>query len=105
MGAVAGAGALHGGGEADGAAGLGKRAHVVGPGALVEVDGEEVTALVAHQRVDADDEMPLQVILDDQPSEGSLARAARRSRGGGDSLSTQVETQRDRGSATHTRLA
>lgn len=36
------------------AVGLGKRSDVVGPGALVEVDGEETTAVVAHQRVHAD---------------------------------------------------
>ena len=75
--AVARARAFDRGGESDGAARLREREDVVGPGALVEVDGEQVAALVAQEGIDADDVLPLQVVQEDARGDGlpGLVRA------------------------------
>ena len=65
MGALAGSGTLHGGRHANRPARLGERQHVVGPGTLVEVGGQEPAGLVREEWVDADDMAPLKVIEND----------------------------------------
>jgi hypothetical protein len=63
--AIARARPLHGGRQPDRAAGLGEREDVVRPRALVEVDGEQVAALVAEEWIDADDILALQMAPND----------------------------------------
>lgn len=63
--AIARAGTFDRGRESDGAAGLREGEDVVGPGALVEVDGEQVAAFVAEEGKDADDVLTLEVVQED----------------------------------------
>ena len=64
VGAVPGAGALHGGGKPHAPAGLPEGGHVLGPGSLVEIHRQEPAGLVPEQGIDPHHVPALQVIED-----------------------------------------